>query len=70
MLNILINCFTYGILRNGIVCYIPVPKRSGYHYVIRMIAFGIGQMRSGFLCVEELGRQNVFGSQEICVICL
>ena len=51
MLNILINCFTNGILRNGIVCYIPVPQRSGYYYVIRMTAFGLGQMRSGFLCV-------------------
>ena len=42
MLNILISCFTYGILRNDIVCYIPVPQRSGYYYVIRMTAFGVG----------------------------
>ena len=42
MLNILVNCFTYGILSNGIDCYISVPLRSGYYYVIRMIAFGVG----------------------------
>ena len=42
MLNILINCFRYGILRNGIVCYVQVPQRSRYYYVIRIIAFGVG----------------------------
>ena len=36
------HCFMYGILRNGIVCYIRVPQRSGYYHVIRMIAFGVG----------------------------
>ena len=69
-LRILINFFTYGILRNGIVCYMPVPQRSGYYYVIRVTAFGVGQMKSGLLCVLRRQGDRMSLDLKICVTCL